>query len=256
MQYGIFPQLAALETIVYPPSTTLQNNFNLAQAGTLEIMPDPGAADAVRVEREPHRAGPPHRFQHHRGGVRPALNPIRAKVSLGMRVLSIDDLGFNDKGGSLYMVYQQQKEALARLYQGGTLRRPGHPGHSMSNDPPRPIPSRRCSRRPRCRTLCSPPPAATTASTRSRCTAADGTTIVYLRRRFVPSPDRFQLLQEHASSHGERLDNIAAKYLGDPKLFWRIATPTAPCGPRSSDRDRRPQAAHHAARRHYRESSL
>src|SRR5215470_15895307 len=39
VQYGIFPQLAALETIVYPSSTTLQNNFNLSQAGTLEIMP-------------------------------------------------------------------------------------------------------------------------------------------------------------------------------------------------------------------------
>ena len=39
VQNGIFPQLAALETIVYPPSTTLQNNFTLAQPGTLEIMP-------------------------------------------------------------------------------------------------------------------------------------------------------------------------------------------------------------------------
>src|SRR5205823_11181374 len=39
VQNGIFPQLAALETIVYPSSTTLQNNFNLSQAGTLEIMP-------------------------------------------------------------------------------------------------------------------------------------------------------------------------------------------------------------------------
>ena len=51
----------------------------------------------------------------------PKLNPIRAKVSLGMRVLSIDDLDFNEKGGSLYMVYQQQKESLARLHQGGTF---------------------------------------------------------------------------------------------------------------------------------------
>jgi hypothetical protein len=51
----------------------------------------------------------------------PTLNPIRAKVSLGMRVLSIDDLNFNDKGGSLYMVYQQQKESFARMYQGGSF---------------------------------------------------------------------------------------------------------------------------------------
>jgi len=45
----------------------------------------------------------------------PRLNPLRAKVSLGLRVLSIDDLFFSDKGGSLYMAYQQQKESLARL---------------------------------------------------------------------------------------------------------------------------------------------
>jgi nucleoid-associated protein YgaU len=54
-------------------------------------------------------------------------------------------------------------------------------------------------------------------------TTADGTTIIYLTRRFLPSPDSFQLLQEHIVTQGERLDNIAAKFLGDPELFWRIA---------------------------------
>lgn len=54
-------------------------------------------------------------------------------------------------------------------------------------------------------------------------TTADGTTIIYLKRRFLPSPERFQLLQEHRVTQAERLDNIAAKYLGDPELFWRIA---------------------------------
>jgi hypothetical protein len=51
----------------------------------------------------------------------PALNPIRAKVSLGMRVLSVTDLGFEHKGGSLYMVYQKQKEQLASTSPGGAL---------------------------------------------------------------------------------------------------------------------------------------
>ena len=51
----------------------------------------------------------------------------------------------------------------------------------------------------------------------------DGTMIVYLKRRFLPSPDRFQLLQEHTVTQAERLDNIAAKFLGDPELFWRLA---------------------------------
>jgi hypothetical protein len=44
----------------------------------------------------------------------PSLHPIRAKVSLGMRVLSVDDFPFDHRGTSLYMVYQQQKENLAR----------------------------------------------------------------------------------------------------------------------------------------------
>ena len=51
---------------------------------------------------------------------------------------------------------------------------------------------------------------------------ADGEMIVYLRRRFVPPPERFELLQEHTVTQGERLDNIAAQYLGDPEAFWRI----------------------------------
>lgn len=54
-------------------------------------------------------------------------------------------------------------------------------------------------------------------------TASSGATIIYLKRRFLPSTDSFQLLQLHAVVQGERLDNIAAKLLGDPELFWRIA---------------------------------
>ena len=50
----------------------------------------------------------------------------------------------------------------------------------------------------------------------------DGTQIVFLRRRFVPPPERFDLLTEHTVSEGERLDNITALYLGDPEQFWRV----------------------------------
>ena len=52
---------------------------------------------------------------------------------------------------------------------------------------------------------------------------ADGRTISYLRRRFVPQPERFALLREHVVRDGERLDQITALYLGDPEQFWRIA---------------------------------
>jgi len=52
---------------------------------------------------------------------------------------------------------------------------------------------------------------------------SQGQTIVYLRRRFLPRADRFHLLQMHNVTEGERLDNITARYLGDPEQFWRIA---------------------------------
>lgn len=52
--------------------------------------------------------------------------------------------------------------------------------------------------------------------------AAGGTTVVYIRRRFLPSPNDLSLLQEHVVSEGDRIDNIAARYLGDPLQFWRI----------------------------------
>ncbi len=50
----------------------------------------------------------------------------------------------------------------------------------------------------------------------------DRETIVYLRRRFVPSPDRFFLLQEHTVTQGNRLDNITNQYLGDSERFWQL----------------------------------
>ena len=50
----------------------------------------------------------------------------------------------------------------------------------------------------------------------------NGTEIVYLRRRFLPSSDRFTLLQEHVVTQGDRLDNITARYFGDPLQFWRV----------------------------------
>jgi hypothetical protein len=53
-------------------------------------------------------------------------------------------------------------------------------------------------------------------------TMPDGAEVAYLRRRFVPPPENFALLQEHTVTEGERLDHIAAKYLGDPEQFWRL----------------------------------
>jgi len=52
--------------------------------------------------------------------------------------------------------------------------------------------------------------------------AADGTTISYVQRRFLPQPGQLAQLQQHSVVQGDRLDVIAAQYLGDPQLFWRI----------------------------------
>lgn len=119
-RYGIFPQLAALETLIYPDSATLQANFNLAQQGTMEIMPalSPLSLFVWSASRiVPVRITD---FSVTEEAFDPALNPLRAKVSLGMQVLSIDDLDFGDKGGGLYMAYQRRKESLAQLHQFGT----------------------------------------------------------------------------------------------------------------------------------------
>ena len=51
---------------------------------------------------------------------------------------------------------------------------------------------------------------------------ADGTTIVHLRRRFLPMADRFTVVHEHTVKEGERLDIITVQYLGDPEQFWRV----------------------------------
>jgi hypothetical protein len=50
----------------------------------------------------------------------------------------------------------------------------------------------------------------------------DGRTIIFLKRRFVPPPENFSLLQEHVVAQGDRLDNVTARYLADSEQFWRV----------------------------------
>lgn len=118
---GLYPQLAVLETLIYPTSSALLSNNALAQAGTLEIaaMETPLTLFVWSKNRiVPVRLTD---FSVTEEAFDPNLNPIRAKVSLGMRVLSVDDIGFDNKGGSLFMVYLQQKERLAAMSPAGTL---------------------------------------------------------------------------------------------------------------------------------------
>jgi hypothetical protein len=119
VEFGIHPQLAALETMIYPRSERLFSNNQLASSGKLEIVP--AMAPLALFVWSKNRIVPVRitEFSVTEEAFDTSLNPIRAKVSLGMRVLNINDLGFDSKGGSLFMIYQQQKENLANLSKRG-----------------------------------------------------------------------------------------------------------------------------------------
>jgi hypothetical protein len=125
---GIAPQLAALETIIYPTSRQLAAAEANARAGTLEIAPMD--APLVLFVWSKSRVVPVRitEFSITEEMFDSSLNPIRAKVSLGFRVLSIDDLPYSSSGGSIYLAYQQQKERLAQQAAGGTLAKLGITG--------------------------------------------------------------------------------------------------------------------------------
>jgi Contractile injection system tube protein len=118
---GLHPQLAALEMIVYPASATEQANHALAGAGTLEIAPV--EAPLTLFVWSAQRILPVRltEFTITEEAFDPNLNPIRAKVTLGLHVLSVNDLPFDHKGTSLFLVHQQQKERLAASAPAGTL---------------------------------------------------------------------------------------------------------------------------------------
>jgi len=120
-QLGIYPALAALETIIYPQSSLLVSNNSLASLGTLEVLPMEAPLTLFVWSKQriiPVRLT---EFTITEEAFDPALNPIRAKVSLGMRVLSVFDIGFDTKGGNLYLLYQKQKEALSSQSPNGTF---------------------------------------------------------------------------------------------------------------------------------------
>jgi hypothetical protein len=113
VQFGLLPQLSQLEMLINPTVETLQADDAMANAGTLEIIPleqpltlfvwSKSRVVPVRVTD----------FSLTEEAFDARLNPIRAKVSLGLRVLSVDDLGFAHPGGRMFMTYLGNKEQLA-----------------------------------------------------------------------------------------------------------------------------------------------
>jgi len=113
VELGIHPQLAALEELVHPRGDDLQANDALAAAGVLEVLPLEApltlfvwSKQRVVPVRVTDLSVTEEAFDVN-------LNPIRAKVSLSLRVLSVDDLGFAHRGGTLFMAYLRNKEGLA-----------------------------------------------------------------------------------------------------------------------------------------------
>jgi hypothetical protein len=118
---GLHPALAALEMLVYPKSALVIANAALAMAGIIEIVPPAGPLalfiwGAKRVL--------PVRLTEIRiteDAFDPQLNPIRAQVSLNLRVLNYQDLGLLSAGGMLFMAHQVAKEVMATIASVGNI---------------------------------------------------------------------------------------------------------------------------------------
>ena len=118
---GLHPQLAALEVLVHPPSSSLIAANGEARGASLEIAPalmplplfvfGPKRIVPVRITE----------LSITEEAFDTKLNPIRAKVSLGLRVLTVDDLGFAAKGGNLFLTHLIVKEQLAARAPGATF---------------------------------------------------------------------------------------------------------------------------------------
>jgi len=113
VQYGLLPQLSQLEMLINPSVETLQADDAMANGGTLEIIPLEQPLTLFVWSKS--RVVPVRftEFSVTEEAFDPQLNPIRAKISLGLRVLSVDDLGFSHPGGRMFMTYLGNKEQLA-----------------------------------------------------------------------------------------------------------------------------------------------
>lgn len=111
--FGIGPQIALLEALVNPSVEEILAVAAATQNGTLEILPP--EAPLVLFVWSKNRVVPVRvtEFSVTEEAFDPSLNPIRAKVSLSLRVLSTDDLGFAHKGGTMFLSYLRVRETLA-----------------------------------------------------------------------------------------------------------------------------------------------
>ncbi|MGD2114781.1 MAG: hypothetical protein PVG07_07005, partial [Acidobacteriota bacterium] len=118
---GIYPQLSALEMLVYPKTALVLANTALLAAGTIEVIPPPGPFTVLIWG--PRRVVPVRLtdLSITEEAHDPQLNPIRAKASLGLRVLSYHDLPTDHPGHGLFLSHQVIKEVMATLASAGSL---------------------------------------------------------------------------------------------------------------------------------------
>lgn len=118
---GLHPQLAALEVLIYPKSSLVVANTALLNAGTIEILP-PQAPFTLFIWG-PKRVLPVRltEFSISEEAHDPQLNPIRVKVSLGLRVLSYNDLPLTNPGYHLFLAHQIVKETMAATARSSSL---------------------------------------------------------------------------------------------------------------------------------------
>src|SRR6266496_6034712 len=113
-ELGVYPALSRLETLLYPSSAIVIANEALTLLGVIEVIP--AEAPLTLLVWGLKRVVPVRltSFTITEEAFDPNLNPIRAKVSLELAVLSYDDLGLLSVGGALFMAHQIAKEAFAK----------------------------------------------------------------------------------------------------------------------------------------------
>ncbi|MEV7026007.1 hypothetical protein [Kitasatospora sp. NPDC093558] len=111
---GLHPVLSALELTMYPTVEQLRHEDALARAGQIEVAPM--ESPLLVLVLGPKRVVPVRitEFTVTEEFFDQALNPVRAKVGVGVRVLTVDDLGHQHHGGVLYLTYQGRKEGFAQ----------------------------------------------------------------------------------------------------------------------------------------------
>jgi hypothetical protein len=121
---GVYPALSALEMLLYPRAAVAIANEALARVGVIEVIPM--EAPLTLLIWGPRRIVPVRvtEFSVAEEAFDLQLNPIRAKVDLGLKVLTYDDLGMLSPGGALYLAHQVAKEVMATMGGAGALSAP------------------------------------------------------------------------------------------------------------------------------------